>query len=198
MLWFVAGINGTGKSTISCDPLLLAFMGVTAVVNPDEIAREIAHTKGVEYRLANLSAAIITQSMMFSEAVLSDTPTMAMETVLSTDKYNPVLEIAEQRRIQVGLVYVSVCSVELTLQRIKTRVAAGLHDVPEETVRARWPKTLKNCAYWSKRVDRLIVLANNYSDGRPILVARKLAKTGSIEILDREELPELISMLEKP
>lgn len=196
MIWFVAGINGTGKSTVSRDPLLLTLMGVSAVINPDSIAQEIARTRGLEYRLANLSAAIITQSMMFNEAVMNDTPSIAMETVLSTSKYNPILDIAEQRGIEVGLIYVSVKTVELTLQRIKTRVAAGLHDVPEATVRKRWPDTLQNCAAWAQRVDRLIVLANNRSDAPPVVVAHKLGKRNPIKILDRNELPELVPLLE--
>ena len=42
MIWFVAGINGAGKSTVSATPSLLEHMGVSSVINPDIIARTIA------------------------------------------------------------------------------------------------------------------------------------------------------------
>ena len=195
MIWFVGGINGAGKSTVSGNALLLTLMGVRSVINPDLIAREIARTRSIDYALANLSAAIMTQSMVFNEAILSDSPVNAMETVLSTTKYNPILDIASQRGFEVGLIYVSVQNVELTLKRIETRTAAGLHNVPEATVRQRWNKTLQNCAAWAPRVDRLIVLANNGSEGRVVPVARKVSKSSPIDILDRQELPELVELL---
>jgi predicted ABC-type ATPase len=195
MIWFVAGINGAGKSTVAKNTLLLTLMGVRSVINPDLIAREIAQTRGIDYALANLSAAIMTQSMVFNEAVLSDVPVIAMETVLSTTKYTPILDIASQRGFEVGLIYVSVRNVELTLKRIETRTAAGLHNVSEATVRRRWAKTLENCAAWAPRVDRLIVLANNNSEGRVVPVARKVSKASPVEIMDREELPELTELL---
>ena len=71
MIWFVAGINGAGKSTVSANPVLLSKMGVSAVINPDELAREIWATRGINYGLANLSAAILTQARVFNEAVMS-------------------------------------------------------------------------------------------------------------------------------
>jgi predicted ABC-type ATPase len=196
MIWIVGGINGAGKSTISTNPLFLTLMGVSSVVNPDEIAQMISIRQGLEYALANLCAAVMTQSMVFNQAVMAKDPSIAIETVLSSDKYLPILDIAEQRKLKVGLVYVALHSVDLSLARISTRVAAGLHDVPEETVRKRWPKTLANCAKWAPRVDRLLVVANNDVARGLKVVARKLAKTDPIEILDYEELPELVRMLQ--
>ena len=195
MMWFVAGINGAGKSTASANKGLLDFMGVSAVVNPDTLARTIAEEQKIDYRLANLSAAILTQAMVFNEAVYSPNPTIAMETVLSTKKYDPILTIAEQRKFPVGLVYVSVRSVELTLGHIRTRVASGLHDVPENIVRKRWPLTMANMVAWAPRVDQLIVFANNNPDGRLVRVAQKYSREAPVEILDRDELPELIRLL---
>ena len=94
MIWFVAGINRAGKSTVSADTLLMRTMSVNEVINPDIVARTIANTKRIDYGLANISAAVLTQAMVFNKALYSDNPTIAMETVLSTPKYQPILDIA--------------------------------------------------------------------------------------------------------
>lgn len=195
MIWLVAGINGAGKSTISTTPSLLEFMGVSSVINPDQMARDIARDQSVSYELANLSAAILSQAMVFNEAVYSPDPAIAIETVLSTRKYDPILDIASQREFPVGMIYVSVRSVELTLKHIETRVAAGLHNVPEAIVRKRWPLTMANMAALAPRLDQLIVFANNDTWGRLVRVAQKTSKDRAIEILDRNELPELVEIL---
>jgi predicted ABC-type ATPase len=194
MIWFIAGINGAGKSTISDTPELLEFMGVREVVNPDDVARRIEHRTGLEYRLANLCAAIQTQSWVFQRAIIAANPRIAIETVLSTAKYEPILDIAAQLEFGVGMIYVSVRSPELALKRIETRVAAGLHDVPEEIVRQRWRRTLENSCRWAPRVE-LIVFANNNADGRLVRVAQKRGKDSTIEVLNCDELPELVELL---
>ena len=129
MIWFIAGINGAGKSTLASNVYVRREFG-GHVINPDEIAKLIAFNARLDYRLANLAAAEITEGYVFDAVALSDRP-IAIETVLSSDKFLPVLEIANQRDIKVGLAYVAVRSVETSLARIKTRVAAGLHDVED-------------------------------------------------------------------
>lgn len=194
MIWFIAGINGAGKSTLASNVFVRREFG-GHVINPDEIAKSIAFNARLDYRLANLAAAEISEGQVFDAVALSDRP-IAIETVLSSDKFLPVLEIADQRGIEVGLAYVAVRSVETTLARIKTRVAAGLHDVDEVRVRERWPKTLANLKKWAPRVDTLLVFSNNDADRAPVLVARKQARFDKIEILDRLEVPEAIAQLE--
>ncbi len=196
MLWFFAGINGTGKSTLAGSKELLADLQIRRVVNPDALAQKISKT-GVDYALANLAAANITQGDVYYQAVsLTAEKCYAIETVLSSGKNDPVLDIAGQRGIPVGLVYVGVHSVEVTLSRIKTRVAAGLHDVPEERVRKRWAKTLQSLGRWAPRVDQLFVYSNNGGKRGPVLVAEKIGKQSPIEIYDRTEVPEIIAILE--
>ena len=145
--------------------------------------------------MANLAAAEITEGEVFDAVAVSDKP-LAIETVLSSDKFIPVLEIAERRQIEIGLVYVALYNVELSINRIRTRVAAGLHDVSEDRVRQRWPKSLTNLKKWAPRVDKLLVFSNNDTDRAPVFVAKKLARFDKIEILDRLEVPEAIAQLE--
>jgi predicted ABC-type ATPase len=194
MIWFIAGINGTGKSTLCASPVIRDQLGVS-VINPDEAARKFAADTGLDYALANIAAAEITEGMVFLAATLAAYP-IAIETVLSSDKFYPILDIAQKRDVKVGLIYVAVQTVELALKRIETRVAAGLHNVPEERVRQRWAKTHENLRKWAPRVDQLFVFSNNDADRAPVLVAQKRSKLSSIEILDRVEVPHVIAMLE--
>ncbi len=197
MIWFLGGINGTGKSTFASSPAVLKIMGVREVVNPDAIAREIAK-RGLEYGLANLAAANITQGQTFDEAVkLKAIDNFAIETVLSSDKFDPILRIAKQRGISIGLVYIGVHSVEDTLQRIKSRVAAGLHDVPASKVRERWAKTHQSLERWAPQVDKLFVFSNNGTDREPVAIAEKLSADAPIIIFDEVEVPEIVAALKR-
>ena len=172
-------------------------MGVREVVNPDAVAREIA-MKGLEYGLANLAAANITQGNTFENAVtFNDATNFAIETVLSSAKFDPILLIAKQRGIRTGVVYIGLHSVEDTLQRIKSRVAAGLHDVPELKVRDRWAKTHQSLERWAPRVDKLFVFSNNGADREPITIAEKLDVDGPITIFDEVEVPEIVAALKR-
>jgi predicted ABC-type ATPase len=195
MIWFIAGINGAGKSTLTSSPSFRSTIGARDIINPDVWARSIQTTTELPYPLCNLCAAILTQSKVFADALFEKEPRFAIETVLSSNKFEPMLDIAERRNIAVGLVYIGVASVELALQRIQTRVAAGQHDVPEASVRKRWSRTLANLAKWAPRVDNLLVYANNYTTKSPVLVAMKSRKTNSVVIVESTELPDVVAVL---
>jgi predicted ABC-type ATPase len=196
MIWFIAGINGAGKSTLTGSSTFRTALGITEIINPDDWARSIQKVSELPYPLCNLCAAILTQSKVFSEALFEKEPKAAIETVLSSEKFEPVLDIAERRRVAIGLVYVGIDSIDLALQRIRTRVAAGQHDVPAPSVKKRWERTRANLYKWAPRVDNLLVYANNYVDKPPVLVAMKASKISQIAILDRKELPEIAAKLE--
>lgn len=172
-------------------------MGVKEVVNPDSIAQRIARN-GMDYGLANLAAANITQGQVFEFAVTNgNEPNFAIETVLSSAKFDPILAIARQRSIETGLIYIGIHSVASTLERIKTRVASGLHDVPEDKVRDRWIKTHQSLERWAPQVDKLYVFSNNSPDREPVLIAEKTYASGRILIFDEVEVPAIVSALKK-
>jgi predicted ABC-type ATPase len=197
MIWFLGGINGTGKSTFASSPAILQILGVREIVNPDAIAREIARN-GLEYGLANLAAANITQGHTFDHAVTADRgSSFAIETVLSSAKFDPILLIAKQRGIDVGLVYIGVHSVDDALSRIKSRVAAGLHDVPEDRVRKRWTSTHNSLERWAPQVDKLFVFSNNGIDREPVAIAEKSSIDAPIAIFDEIEVPEIVAALKR-
>jgi len=64
---------------------------------------------------------------------------------------------------EVVLVYIGTENVEINLQRIRQRVAAGGHDVPEADVRRRFRRSFDNLPLAAKRGDSTL-LFNNSSD----------------------------------
>ena len=68
------------------------------------------------------------------------------------------------------LVFVSLPNVELALARVAARVAAGGHDVPEETVRRRFKAGLRYFfTLYRHRVDEWALYDNEA--GGPVLIA---------------------------
>ena len=57
-----------------------------------------------------------------------------------------MIRSARQRGFEVHLIYVSLDSPERNIQRVKERVAAGGHHVPDEDVRRRYERSLANLA----------------------------------------------------
>ena len=63
------------------------------------------------------------------------------------------------------LVYIGTENVEINLARIRNRVLAGGHDVPEGDVRRRYKRSFQNLPIAMKRVDHTILFDNSAEDG---------------------------------
>ena len=136
-LWLFAGPNGAGKSTFTQFPEWSRH--IRHFLNADELTRELLRQNGFpSYSAAppeilqrcNLTAA----EKVFAEVrrLLDCGEAVAVETVLSTDKYRPVVEKLRREGGIFNLIYVGLRSLELSKQRVAIRVAKGGHPVPEE------------------------------------------------------------------
>ena len=72
---------------------------------------------------------------------------------------------ARIRGFEVALVYIGTESVEINLARIRNRVLAGGHDVPETDVRQRYTRSFKSLAIAMERADHTILFDNSTEEG---------------------------------
>jgi len=164
VLVFLAGSNGAGKSTFFRDylkPLGLPF------INADEIAQELreaaspGETEGLD-RLAFEKAEELRSSIL--EARLS----FCTETVFS-DPQGGKLDFLQKARASgytVFLVFIGISSPELSIARVMQRVEQGGHDVPDDRLIGRYPRTLANLRDAIPLVNEAF-LFDNSSDQNP-------------------------------
>jgi len=122
---------------------------------------------------------------------------VAVETVLSTDKYRPVIEDLRRDGSIFNLIYVGLRSWELSSQRVAKRVSEGGHPVPEEKLAGRWQRSLEQLPWFASRADHFYIYDNSDSDPsrEPALLAREGASRGSLRILNREANPAIANAL---
>jgi predicted ABC-type ATPase len=178
--WFVlvAGINGAGKSTFAQDRatlrvLLEARGPEIEVINPDLVTREIQRSQPeLPLEEANVRAADECERRVRDLVARADR-SFVIETVLSTEKYKPIVRAALKRGFQVLFVYVVLGSVEEAMQRVASRVARGGHDVPASKIRSRWPRSLANLPWFWQHASRALVYFNGSSIPEPVLMAER-------------------------
>src|SRR5580704_4574090 len=76
-----------------------------------------------------------------------------------------VLVDARNRGFEVVLVYIGTENVEINLARIRNRVLAGGHDVPESDVRRRYQRSFKSLPMAIERADHTILFDNSTEEG---------------------------------
>ena len=134
----LGGPNGAGKSTLA-PRLLRDTLGVPTFVNADEIARGLSG-------FAPEAAAIRAGRIMLDRIreLTAARATFAFESTLAGLGVRDVLSRCRDAGYEVHVVYLWLASPELALARVRARVAAGGHDIPEADVRRRWARSLVN------------------------------------------------------
>ena len=173
VLIFLAGPNGSGKSTFYDEYLQRLDL---PYVNADRIAailRATDPTASLDEINQRAFKEAETLRMALAEAGLS----FCTETVFS----DPVgaklrfLEKARARGFTVFLVFIGLDSVVLGVARVKHRAEHGGHDIPDEKLYARFPRTLANLRAAIPLVDEVYVLDNSSYDTPYRVVAVYLA-----------------------
>jgi predicted ABC-type ATPase len=134
----IAGPNGAGKTTFA-DEYLAARLRHFEFVNADEIAREVA-LQGLPQPHADTRAARIMLDRI-NHLVATDVD-FVFETTLATRTYAQKIPQWQRSGYKVSLVYLRLSSVEASIARVRRRVDAGGHEIPQQTVRRRFDKSL--------------------------------------------------------
>jgi predicted ABC-type ATPase len=132
----IAGPNGAGKTTFA-DQYFSAEERDFEFVNADEIAR------GLQARDIPRSDLLAGRTMLrrIDELVQADA-NFAVETTLATLTYAQKIPAWRARGYLVSLAYLRLGSVDDSLARVRKRVAAGGHGIPDDTIYRRFGKSL--------------------------------------------------------
>jgi predicted ABC-type ATPase len=156
-LIIIAGPNGSGKTSVTQKFLHHEWSDGTIYINPDDVANDVFgdwNSQEAVIKAANYCADL-------REKCLNDKVSFVFETVFSADDKVQFLNRAKNAGFFVRLFYISTSSPQINASRIAKRVIEGGHDVPISKIVSRYSKSIANCIFVSKFVDRLYVYDNS-------------------------------------
>lgn len=164
VLFVLAGVNGAGKSSIGGH--LLERRGLTWF-NPDTFAREFRALSGCDQATADERA--WAEGLRRLDEAIANGYTHAFETTLGGRTIAERLAAAA-RTHDVLIWFCGLASPDLHISRVRARVAAGGHDIPEDRIRERYPRALQNLIALMSVVAHLQVYDNSaeVDAGHPI------------------------------
>lgn len=134
----LAGPNGAGKTT-AARTLLAETLKVMTFVNADVIAQGLA---GFDPDSAAIEASRIMLERL--HALAEQRADFAFETTLAGRTLADWLRDLRQTGYFVHLLYFWLESADLAVARVGERVRLGGHNIPEETIRRRYQRSIQN------------------------------------------------------
>jgi predicted ABC-type ATPase len=146
----IAGPNGAGKTTFFHSHL--ASTGLR-FLNADVLAAELEQGP---YEAARLAEALRRELVKRGESFV-------FETVFSDPAGDKVafLEEAARSGYTVVLCYIGLANPEQSMERVAMRVSQGGHDVPDDKLRSRYPRTLDNLKAAIARLPHVLIFDNS-------------------------------------
>ena len=153
----LAGVNGAGKSSIGGSALRARDQDW---YNPDEVSR------GLQRRFSDrptneISARVWREGLSrLKKAILTDTR-FVFETTLGGNTITGTLLDAIAGGIRVDVWFCGLASIDLHIQRVAERVARGGHDIPENLIRKRYRRSMRNLCRLAPGLHQLVVYDNS-------------------------------------
>jgi predicted ABC-type ATPase len=153
----IAGVNGAGKSSVVGERLRQSG---GEYFNPDEVTRKfLAASKSMTQDEANARA--WNEGRRQLEDAIREKSDFVFETTLGGSTITELLLKALDEGLEVALIFVGLEKVELHIERVRSRVQAGGHDIPEPKIRERYTSSIKNLVKLAPRLTELRVFDNS-------------------------------------
>ena len=131
-LFIISGCNGSGKTTASY-AVLPELLGCSEFVNSDEFAKSLS-----PFSPEKASVGASRYMLLKMRRLLERREDFAIETTLATRSMLKMIKDAQEAGYFVTILYLWLNSPDLAVARVKARVAAGGHNIKEETIRRRY------------------------------------------------------------
>jgi predicted ABC-type ATPase len=168
----LAGVNGAGKSSLGGEIIRRSGLNY---FNPDEAARRIQAT--TRCSIAEANGLAWEEGKRRLEAAINGRLNHAFESTLAGRTMPALLIDASRAEIEVLVWFVGLSSPEQHIARVRARVAAGGHDIPEEMIRKRWHASRRNVVDLMPHLAELQLFDNSAeSEGQTIPEPRLLLR----------------------
>ena len=194
-LYIISGCNGSGKTTASYS-VLPEMLGCSEFVNSDEFAKSLA-----PFNPEKASVNASRYMLLKMRHLLGRRADFCIETTLATRSLLKVIRDAQNAGYYVTILYFWLTSPELAVARVKARVAAGGHNIKEETIRRRYHVGLHylfrdfmpvsdRWILCDNSEDKLKLVAESSEDGLTVRDPETFGKIKSINSAYEKELRE--------
>ena len=160
-IFVLAGINGAGKSSVGGAFLREAGLDY---FNPDEAAKRIRDAIECSTSAANSFAWKEGKERL--EAAIRGRLSYAFESTLAGRTFPGLLVEAASEGIDVVVWFIGLATPVQHIARVRARVAAGGHDIPEALIRQRWDRSRRNVVKLMPHLAELRVFDNS-EEGDP-------------------------------
>lgn len=184
-LIFIAGSNGSGKSTLWAavqesisGTFAVGGLGALALLpylNVDDRFKAMKQTNP----RATFSDATAWRNNEMAK-LISEKKSFVAETVFDEGKLGYIKK-ARKAGFETTIHFMGVESPELALERVLARVAAGGHDVDENSVRKKWAEALKVADKSVMRAEHVIFYDNSTDEGPRMVAAFENATLTSLD-----------------
>jgi predicted ABC-type ATPase len=171
----IAGPNGAGKSSLT----KLSTTNIP-VIDPDEIAREIAPASP-----GSAALAAGRQAIDRAREYIQLDRSFIVETTLAGNSYRNLMREVKSLGWFVRLTYIGINNTTTNIQRVRSRVKLGGHDVPISDILRRYERSLANLSKAVKIVDRLDLYDNSTNAGYQLIATVE----GDRSVIHVPELP---------
>jgi predicted ABC-type ATPase len=155
----IAGPNGAGKSSLT----KLSTSNIP-VIDPDAIAREIAPENP-----ASAALAAGRQAINRAKEYIQFDRSFIVETTLAGNSYLNLMREVKSLGWFVKLIYIGINKPTTNIQRVRSRVKLGGHDVPISEILRRYERSLANLSKAAKIADRLDLYDNSTNAGYQLI-----------------------------
>ena len=160
----IAGPNGAGKTTFA-ETFLRREAGCPHFINADTIAKKLSPLKP---EAAAIQAGRIMLTEIFSRVERGKN--FAIETTLAGLSYAQHIRTWQRLGYEVKLIFLSLPSADVAIERVKARVISGGHNIPEPVIRRRFNAGLGNFHKIYRTIVNSWILYDNLGE-TPTLIA---------------------------
>lgn len=161
-IYVLAGVNGAGKSSLA-GAALRAFGA--DYYDPDEAAQKLLAANPTLSQ-ADANSAAWHEGVRLLRQAIEQRLDFTFETTLGANTIPRLLAQAASQGIEIYVWYVGLSSPELHIQRVRSRVRRGGHDIPAEYIHRRYERSRLNLIELLPRLTALR-LDDNSADADP-------------------------------
>jgi predicted ABC-type ATPase len=188
-LYIIAGCNGAGKTTASYT-ILPEIIECKEFVNADEIAKGLSpfQPEKVAFEAGRIMIGRIND-------LINENESFGFETTLATKSYKNKIINAQKLDYNVTLLFFWLNNVELAIEKVRTRVKEGGHNIPENIIKRRYVNGIKNLfEIYLPVVDGALIYDNSY--GIHELIAHKMG-VNELEVVNENKFNQLKAYYDK-